>query len=71
MLRGCYKLVPLWGGVRGCLGACLSLAFDVVGDLVYLVEDVAVAVYEFGDFGGRVHDGGVVAAAEGLADLGQ
>jgi hypothetical protein len=55
----------------GCLGGSSSLAFDVVGDLVYLVEDVAVAVDEFGDFGGCVHDGGVVSTAESLADFGQ
>jgi hypothetical protein len=47
----------------------LAFAFDVVGDLVYLVEDVAVAVYKVGDFGVGVHDGGVVATAEGASDL--
>ena len=37
--------------------ASSAFAFDVVGDLVYLVEDVAVAVYKVGYFGGCVHDG--------------
>jgi len=41
-----------------------TLAFDLVGDLVYLGEGVAVAVDEVTDLGGGVHDGGVVAAAE-------
>jgi hypothetical protein len=53
---------------RGAEGS-LALAFDVVGDLVYLVEDVTVAVYEVGDLGVGVHDGGVVAATEGASDL--
>ena len=56
---------------KGPLGAVslLSFAFYLVGDLVYLVEDVAVAVYKVGDFGVGVHDGGVVATAEGASDL--
>ena len=48
-----------------------TLAFDLVGDLVYLGEGVAVAVDEVTDLGGGVHDGGVVAATEGLPYLGQ
>ena len=71
MLWWCYKVVPLWGGVLGCIWGGLSLAFDVEGDLVYLVEDVAITVYEVGDFGRRVHHCGVVTAAECLADFGQ
>ena len=43
----------------------------MVGDLVYLGEGVAVAVYEVGYLGGGVHDGRVVAAAEGLPYLGE
>src|SRR3712207_3113562 len=39
------------------------------GDLVYLGEGVAIAVYEVGYLGGGVHDGRVVAAAEGLPYL--
>src|ERR671916_2144660 len=41
------------------------------GDLVYLGEGIAVAVYEVGYLGGGVHDGRVVAAAEGLPYLGE
>src|SRR5919199_1896996 len=48
-----------------------TLAFDVVGDLVYLGEGVAVAIYEVGYLGGSVHDGRVVAATEGLPYLGE
>src|SRR5215210_2297468 len=51
-------------------GGQLAFAFDVVGDLVYLVKDVAIAVDEVGDLGVGVHDGGVIAAAEGATDLG-
>ena len=36
---------------------------------MYLVEDIAVAVYEVGDFGVGVHDGRVVASAEGASNL--
>src|SRR3712207_4228745 len=48
-----------------------AFALDLVGYFVDLVKDVAVAVYEVGDLGGRVHHGRVVAATEGAADLGQ
>ncbi len=37
-------------------GFLSAFALDVVGDLVDLVEDVAVAVHQFGDFGEGVHD---------------
>ncbi len=35
-----------------------------------LVKDIAVTIYEVGDLGSSVHDGGVVPAAEGASDLG-
>ena len=53
------------------MGRRSTLAFDLVGDLVYLGEGVAVTVDEVAYLGGGVHDGGVVAASEGLADLGK
>ncbi len=70
----CYNVAPLVG--RGfavfCVFGCLAspFAFDVVGDLMDLVEGVAVAVYEVGYFACGVHDGGVIATAEGATDLG-
>jgi hypothetical protein len=57
--------VPRGGGLES------SLALNLLGDLVYLGEDVAVAVYEVGDLCGGVHHGGMVASAEGLPYLGQ
>jgi hypothetical protein len=58
---------PVPGG--GGLGS--PFALDLVGDLMYLGEDVPVAVYEVGYFGRGVHNGGVVASAEGLPYLGE
>jgi hypothetical protein len=58
---------PVPGG--GGLG--LSFALDLLGDLMYLGEDVPVAVYEVGYLGRGVHNGGVVAPAEGLPYLGE
>jgi len=57
--------------IPGPGGGGSPFAFYLLGDLVYLGEDVAVAVYEVGDFGGGVHDGGVVASAEGLPYFGE
>src|SRR5215211_4792392 len=57
--------VPRGGGLR------LPFAFDLLGDLVYLGEDIAVAVNEVGDLCGGVHNGGMVASAEGLPYLGE
>src|ERR671914_341905 len=48
-----------------------TLAFDLVGDLVYLGEGVAVAVDEVAYLRGSVHHRGVVAAAERLPYLRQ
>src|SRR5215212_6538533 len=57
--------IPGGGGLES------SFALHLLGDLVYLGEDVAVAVYEVGDLCGGVHDGGVVASSEGLPYLGE
>src|SRR5215213_1628094 len=51
------------------MGRGSTLAFNLVGDLVYLGEGVAVAIDEVTYLGGGVHDGGVVAAAERLTYL--
>jgi hypothetical protein len=48
-----------------------SFAFDLLGDLVYLGEDIAVAIYEVGYLCRGVHDGGMVASAESLPYLGE
>src|SRR5215211_6786548 len=69
MLARCYKVHALGG--RGWKRRGSTFAFDLVGDLVYLAEGVAVAVYEVGYLGGGVHDGGMVAAAEGFSYLGK
>jgi hypothetical protein len=64
---------PQGEGFRGLFGVrrgLSPLAFDVVGNLVYLVEGVAVTVDEVGDLGGSVHYGRVVPAAESAPDLG-
>ena len=53
---------------RACF---LAFALNVVGDLVDLVKDIAVAVNEVGDLARRVHNGRVIAAAEGASDLGE
>jgi hypothetical protein len=53
MLIKHYKILPQVG--RGM--EFLAFAFDVVGDLVDLVKDITVAVYEVGDLGGCVHNG--------------
>ena len=59
-------------GICGSLGCLiLAFAFDVVGDLVDLVEDVAVAVYKVRDLARCVHDGRVVSAAEGASYFGE
>jgi hypothetical protein len=58
---------PVPGG--GGIGS--SFALDLLGDLMYLGEDIAVAVYEVGDLGGGVHNGRMVAPAEGLPYLGE
>ena len=62
----CYNLLTLGGGGSGS-----SLALNLLGDLVYLGEDVAVAIYEVGDLCRGVHNGGMVASAEGLPYLGE
>src|SRR5215208_3437988 len=51
------------------MGRGSTLAFNLVGDLVYLGEGVAGAIDEVTYLGGGVHDGGVVAAAERLTYL--
>ena len=61
----CYNPLSLGGGMRS------PLAFDLLGDLVYLGEDVAVAVYEVRNLCRSVHNGGMVASAEGLPYLGE
>jgi hypothetical protein len=58
---------PIPGG--GGLGS--SFALDLLGDLMYLGEDVPVAVYEVGYLGRSVHNGGVVTSSEGLPYLGE
>ncbi len=52
-------------------GQLSTLAFDLVCKLVDLGEGVAVAVDEVRYLGGGVHDGRVVAAAEGLPNFGK
>jgi hypothetical protein len=58
---------PIPGG--GGLGS--PFALDLLGDLMYLGEDIAVAVYEVGYLCGGVHYGGMVASSEGLPYLGE
>ena len=58
---------PVPGG--GGLGS--PFALDLLGDLMYLGEDIAVAVYEVGYLCRGVHNGGMVAPAEGLPYLGE
>lgn len=58
---------PIPGG--GGLGSPFTL--DLLGDLMYLGEDIAVAVYEVGYLCRGVHNGGMVASAEGLPYLGE
>ena len=48
-----------------------AFAFNMVGDLVDLVKDITITVYEVGDFSRRVHNGGVVTAAESASDFGE
>jgi hypothetical protein len=57
--------------IPGGGGSGLSFTLDLLGDLMYLGEDIAVAVYEVGDLGGGVHNGRMVAPAEGLPYLGE
>ena len=57
--------------VPGGGGSGSSFALDLLGDLMYLGEDVAVAIYEVGDLCRGVHNGGMVASAEGLPYLGE
>src|SRR4051812_20247161 len=60
---------------RGCAGSVaeasslLGLLLDASGELGDLVEDVATLGEVLADATVRVHDGGVVAAAELLPDL--
>lgn len=77
-LFGVTIYLPCGGGGKGVFrgvgeacGGGSAFAFDVVCNLVDLVEDVAVVVDEFGDLGGRVYDGGVVASAEVAAYFGE
>src|SRR5215211_6365398 len=58
---------PIPGG--GGSGSPFTL--DLLGDLMYLGEDIAVAVYEVGYLCRGVHNGGMVAPAEGLPYLGE
>ena len=58
---------PIPGG--GGSGSPFTL--DLLGDLMYLGEGIAVAVYEVGYLCGGVHNGGMVASAEGLTYLGE
>src|SRR5215208_5957046 len=61
---------PCYSAFFSCqLKAFSAFDFDVVGDFVDLVKDVAVAIYEVRDLGGCVHNGRVVPAAEGASDL--
>ena len=61
----------LWWSRRANASGSLTLALNVVSNLVYLVENVAVAIYQVRDFGVGVQNGGVVTAPEGTSDLGE
>ena len=52
-------------------GSGSSLALYLLGDLVYLGEGIAVAVYEVGYLCRGMHNGGMVASSEGLPYLGE
>jgi hypothetical protein len=58
---------PIPGG--GGLGS--PFALDLLGDLMYLGEDVPVAIDEVGYLCCGVHYGGMVASSEGLPYLGE
>src|SRR5215211_619875 len=58
---------PIPGG--GGSGSPFTL--DLLGNLMYLGEDIAVAVYEVGYLCRGVHNGGMVASAEGFPYLGE
>ena len=58
---------PVPGG--GGLGS--SFALDLLGDLMYLGEDIPVAIDEVGYLCRGVHYGGMVASSEGLPYLGE
>jgi hypothetical protein len=81
---GCRRLVDrLWteytfnayfvlqSPIPGGGGSGSPFTFDLLGDLMYLGEDIAVAVYEVGYLCRGVHNGGMVAPAEGLPYLGE
>ena len=57
--------------VPGGGGSGSPFTLDLLGDLMYLGEDVAVAVYEVGYLGRGVHYGGMVTSAEGLPYFGE
>ena len=57
------------GGLVFCVPWLLTFAFYVVGNLVDLVKDIAVALYKFRDLIGGVLYGRVVTAAECAPDL--
>jgi hypothetical protein len=57
--------------VPGGGGSGSPFTLDLLGDLMYLGEDIAVAVYEVGYLCRGVHNGGMVAPAEGLPYLGE
>jgi hypothetical protein len=57
--------------IPGGEGSRSPFTLDLLGDLMYLGEDITVAVYEVGYLCRSVHNGGMVASAEGLPDLGE
>ena len=57
--------------IPGGEGSRSPFTLDLLGDLMYLGEDIAVAVYEVGYLCRGVHNGGMVAPAEGLPYLGE
>jgi hypothetical protein len=57
--------VPRGGGSRS------PFTLDLLGDFMYLGEDIAVAIYEVGYLCRGVHNGGMVSPAEGLPYLGE
>jgi hypothetical protein len=57
--------------VPGGGGSGSPFTLDLLGDLMYLGENIAVAVYEVGYLCRGVHNGGMVAPAEGLPYLGE
>src|SRR5215216_5555756 len=71
-LNACWVLQSSLPGGKGARARQAStLAFNEVGNLVYLAKRVALAVYEVAYLRGGVHDGRVVATAEGFPYLGE